>query len=276
MFIRAIRVNFPRETFGNAGSCWRRAGFNSPNPSARISCTTPTNCAASSRPRNCPRRTKSWKSARPRPAHGIAAGKRRRSPGHRKRRAAGGSFARAFNVGRLPGCHAEIRPPNRRTPTLEFTPRRRAGISQARSRATGANGNSSPTCRIPSPRRFWWNWPAARAPKRIVATLQLEVARRLMAQADDDDYGMLTLLVQLDFEPREWFKIPPGCFFPRTGRGFGLRGSGAPRATAAAGKSARRIRQNRQARLFAAAEDDAEAVESRIGRRKNWRPRLPN
>jgi 16S rRNA (adenine1518-N6/adenine1519-N6)-dimethyltransferase len=54
----------------------------------------------------------------------------------------------------------------------------------------------------------------SRAPKRIVATLQLEVARRLTAQADDDDYGILTLLVQLDFEPREFFKIPPGCFFP--------------------------------------------------------------
>lgn len=53
-----------------------------------------------------------------------------------------------------------------------------------------------------------------RAPKMIVATLQLEVAQRLMAQADDDDYGILTLLVQLDFAPREWFKIPAGCFFP--------------------------------------------------------------
>ena len=54
-----------------------------------------------------------------------------------------------------------------------------------------------------------------RAPKMIVATLQLEVAQRLMAQADDDDYGILTLLVQLDFTPREWFKIPAACFFPR-------------------------------------------------------------
>ena len=54
----------------------------------------------------------------------------------------------------------------------------------------------------------------ARAPKMIVATLQLEVAHRLMARADDDDYGILTLLVQLDFAPREWFKIPAGCFFP--------------------------------------------------------------
>ncbi len=53
-----------------------------------------------------------------------------------------------------------------------------------------------------------------RAPQMIVATLQLEVAKRLMAQADDDDYGVLTLLVQIDFEPRGWFKIPPECFFP--------------------------------------------------------------
>jgi 16S rRNA (adenine1518-N6/adenine1519-N6)-dimethyltransferase len=54
-----------------------------------------------------------------------------------------------------------------------------------------------------------------RSPRRMVATLQLEVARRLMARAGDDDYGLLTLLVQLDFEPRNWFKIPAGCFFPQ-------------------------------------------------------------
>jgi 16S rRNA (adenine1518-N6/adenine1519-N6)-dimethyltransferase len=35
-----------------------------------------------------------------------------------------------------------------------------------------------------------------------------------MAPADDDHYGVLTLLVQIDFEPRDWFKIPPECFFP--------------------------------------------------------------
>jgi 16S rRNA (adenine1518-N6/adenine1519-N6)-dimethyltransferase len=52
------------------------------------------------------------------------------------------------------------------------------------------------------------------SPKLIVATLQLEVAKRLMAQADDDNYGMLTLLVQIDFEPCASFKIPPECFFP--------------------------------------------------------------
>jgi 16S rRNA (adenine1518-N6/adenine1519-N6)-dimethyltransferase len=54
----------------------------------------------------------------------------------------------------------------------------------------------------------------ARAPQCIVATLQLEVGRRLMAPPDSEDYGVLTLLVQLDFEPRESFKIPAACFFP--------------------------------------------------------------
>jgi 16S rRNA (adenine1518-N6/adenine1519-N6)-dimethyltransferase len=51
-------------------------------------------------------------------------------------------------------------------------------------------------------------------PERMVATLQLEVAQRLMAKSGDEDYGVLTLLVQLDYEPREWFKIPASCFFP--------------------------------------------------------------
>jgi 16S rRNA (adenine1518-N6/adenine1519-N6)-dimethyltransferase len=55
---------------------------------------------------------------------------------------------------------------------------------------------------------------SSRRPERMVATLQLEVAQRLMAGAGDEDYGVLTLLVQLDYEPREWFKIPAGCFFP--------------------------------------------------------------
>lgn len=51
-------------------------------------------------------------------------------------------------------------------------------------------------------------------PDRMTATLQLEVAQRLMAKADSEDYGILSLLVQLRFEPRGLFKIPSGCFFP--------------------------------------------------------------
>lgn len=51
-------------------------------------------------------------------------------------------------------------------------------------------------------------------PERLVATLQLEVAQRLMAETDSDDYGILTLLVQLHYRPVSLFKIPPKCFFP--------------------------------------------------------------
>ncbi|HEY0551677.1 MAG TPA: 16S rRNA (adenine(1518)-N(6)/adenine(1519)-N(6))-dimethyltransferase RsmA [Verrucomicrobiae bacterium] len=53
-----------------------------------------------------------------------------------------------------------------------------------------------------------------RRPERLVATLQLEVARRLMSQVGDEDYGLLTLLIQLRYVAREYFKIPRGCFFP--------------------------------------------------------------
>lgn len=53
-----------------------------------------------------------------------------------------------------------------------------------------------------------------RRPRRMVATLQLEVARRLMAAPVEEDYGVLTLLVQLNYQPEGLFKIPAGCFFP--------------------------------------------------------------
>jgi len=55
---------------------------------------------------------------------------------------------------------------------------------------------------------------ARRGPRRIVVTLQIEVAKRLLATACTADYGLLTLLVQLDYEPNSWFKIPASCFFP--------------------------------------------------------------
>ncbi len=55
---------------------------------------------------------------------------------------------------------------------------------------------------------------ATGCPERLVATLQLEVVQRLVAEADSDDYGLLTLLVQLRYEPRGWFKIPSSCFYP--------------------------------------------------------------
>ncbi len=53
-----------------------------------------------------------------------------------------------------------------------------------------------------------------RGPCRMVVTLQLEVAKRLLAGPGHADYGALTLLVQLDYLPQTWFKIPASCFFP--------------------------------------------------------------
>ena len=53
-----------------------------------------------------------------------------------------------------------------------------------------------------------------RRPERMVVTLQLEVVRRLVARAGAEDYGLLTLLVQLRYEPAEFFKVPRSCFFP--------------------------------------------------------------
>lgn len=51
-------------------------------------------------------------------------------------------------------------------------------------------------------------------PRMLVATLQLEVARRILARAGDDDYGVLSLLLQLRYEPGELLKVPADCFFP--------------------------------------------------------------
>ena len=51
-------------------------------------------------------------------------------------------------------------------------------------------------------------------PALMVVTLQLEVVRRLLAAPSDPDYGLLTVLVRIWFEPVTSFKIPASCFFP--------------------------------------------------------------
>jgi len=53
------------------------------------------------------------------------------------------------------------------------------------------------------------------SPCLMVVTLQMEVARRLNAQAGDPDYGLLSLLIQARYRPRNLFKIPASCFFPK-------------------------------------------------------------
>ena len=51
-------------------------------------------------------------------------------------------------------------------------------------------------------------------PKRMVVTLQLEVAKRIAAAPDTDDYGLLTLRLGLRSQCGGLFKIPASCFFP--------------------------------------------------------------
>lgn len=55
---------------------------------------------------------------------------------------------------------------------------------------------------------------ADQPPERLVATLQLEVVQRVISYAGDEKYGLLSLYLQLRYEPVEWFKIPSSCFFP--------------------------------------------------------------
>lgn len=55
---------------------------------------------------------------------------------------------------------------------------------------------------------------AANGPRRIVVTLQAEVAQRLLAPPGGRDYGILSLLIQCSYLAGGWFRIPAGCFFP--------------------------------------------------------------
>jgi 16S rRNA (adenine1518-N6/adenine1519-N6)-dimethyltransferase len=53
-----------------------------------------------------------------------------------------------------------------------------------------------------------------RRPRRLVVTVQAEVADRLVARGGEPSYGLLSLLVQQSYVPRERFRIPARCFFP--------------------------------------------------------------
>jgi 16S rRNA (adenine1518-N6/adenine1519-N6)-dimethyltransferase len=52
------------------------------------------------------------------------------------------------------------------------------------------------------------------APQSMTVTLQIEVAQRIQSKAGDADYGLLSLLLQVRYDPLGWFKIPAASFFP--------------------------------------------------------------
>lgn len=56
---------------------------------------------------------------------------------------------------------------------------------------------------------------ARHGPDRMVATLQWEVVQRIRAVPGSKEYGLLSLLVQLGYEPLGSFKVPAGCFYPQ-------------------------------------------------------------
>ncbi len=55
---------------------------------------------------------------------------------------------------------------------------------------------------------------ARRGPDLMVTTLQWEVMQRLASAADEETYGVLTLLVGLAYTLKTRFRIPASCFFP--------------------------------------------------------------
>lgn len=55
---------------------------------------------------------------------------------------------------------------------------------------------------------------SAKPPERLVATLQREVIQRIVAKPGTEPYGLLSLLIQIQYEPVGSFSIPAGCFFP--------------------------------------------------------------
>jgi 16S rRNA (adenine1518-N6/adenine1519-N6)-dimethyltransferase len=55
---------------------------------------------------------------------------------------------------------------------------------------------------------------AQRGPDQMIVTLQVEVMERMLAQPGTAQYGQLTLLVGLHYEPAGSHRIPACCFFP--------------------------------------------------------------
>lgn len=52
-------------------------------------------------------------------------------------------------------------------------------------------------------------------PERIVVTLQTEVGRRLAADPNEEDYGLLSIWSRLNYKAEICRTISPNCFYPR-------------------------------------------------------------
>ena len=55
---------------------------------------------------------------------------------------------------------------------------------------------------------------APKRPRQMVVTVQNEVADRLTAKADTDDYGLLSVILQLRYDISVRKEVSPSCFYP--------------------------------------------------------------
>ena len=55
---------------------------------------------------------------------------------------------------------------------------------------------------------------APRRPRQMVVTVQSEVADRLKAKADTDDYGLISVILQLRYDISIRKEVSPSCFYP--------------------------------------------------------------
>ncbi len=182
-----------------------------------------------------------------------------RGPGHREGRATGG------------GAQTALPDRDRRDARPALAPRRRPRLPEARgARLERVEAGRQPAL-TPSPRRFWWSWPlggrASRGPqagpRRMVATLQIEVAKRLMARPGDAGLRRAHAAGPTRLRTAALVQDSGQLLLPGAGRGFGLRLPGAPRAEPLLPPEQRRsVHPNREAQLLAAAQDDAQTAQA--------------
>ena len=103
-------------------------------------------------------------------------------------------------------------------------------------------------------------------PERMVATLQIEVAQRLAAEAGSKHYGILSLTVQLALPLRGLVQNPPVLLFPGAGRGQRLRHPPAPAGSPAGTGTAPRFRHAGQTGFLAKAENDVQTPQTELAR----------
>lgn len=97
-------------------------------------------------------------------------------------------------------------------------------------------------------------------PDRMVATLQAEVVRRIAAAPDTDDYGILTLLLGLQFEVKRVVWHSTRLFLSSTRSGLRLCDIDSPARTLIGACGIRKLCSTGQTRFFTKTQNDAQTA----------------